>query len=101
LDEEIRLTFFRLCGHALAFFRSFEEALDPGTHTVSPKASNPFTISPITQRREETAAVIYRHLRSVRFEIQAVALPATGAVAEFVRPQRSQDGDCRQSLTAP
>jgi hypothetical protein len=56
------LTFLRLCGHAFAFFRSFEEALDPGTHTVSPKASNPFTISPTSQRREETAAVIYCHL---------------------------------------
>ena len=66
--EECGLAFFCLRSHALAFFRFIKVALDPGTHTVSPKTSNPFTISPISQRREETAAVVYCHLGSLRFE---------------------------------
>jgi hypothetical protein len=86
--KKSRLPAFCLSGHALAVFRFIEGALDPGTHTVSPKASNPFTISPISQRREERAAVIYCLLDGVRFEQVGVA--SDGLAGDFIRPQRSQ-----------
>jgi hypothetical protein len=82
------LAFFCLCGHTLAFFRFFEVALDPGTHTVSPMASNPFTIWPIYPGREEATAVIYCHFCSVRFESVLRRCERRGVVGEFVRPQR-------------
>jgi hypothetical protein len=66
--EECGLAFFCLRSHALAFFRFIKVALDPGTHMVSPKASNAFTISPMSQRGEVRAAVIYCFLGGVRFE---------------------------------